>query len=382
MLSTMFQSSTLKHLGTLCFLGFAIASAQEGQPVVHVDNSVTFRLATDRDGDVYVSGSWTNGKHKMLKDSIGFHYTTPPLASDMYRYNFEVDGVVLNDPSNMLRIRDVSTGFGYFITHGEQAALYRAGDVPHGTVAKRWYDSPTLQMTRRMTVYTPFGYENTTERFPVLYLLHGMGGDEEAWPTLGRAAQILDNLMAQGKIKPMIVVMPNGHVGNAAALGEGQYGTAFRADAGSGKMEESFADVIRFVESNYRTVGEKRARAIAGLSMGGSHSLFTAAHLNDHFDYIGLFSAAFRMNGKADSPVFAHFDENLVRQRDNGYKLYWIAMGKEDFLYQTGEEYRKKLDGIGMEYTYRESEGGHTWSNWRLYLSEFLPLLFQSEINP
>ncbi len=373
-----------------CFFSFSTLFAQENirdsqrtlqSPLVHSDNSVTFRLTIQREGDVYVVGNWPNGRAKMLKDSISFYYTTAPLGSDLYMYNFEMDGAMINDPLNLYRIRDVGSRFNYFMTHGDQAQLYQVNDVPHGTVAKRWYDSPTLQMIRRMTVYTPPGYENTKEKFPVLYLLHGMGGDEEAWPSLGRATQILDNLIAQRKIKPMIVVMPNGHVSNTAAPGEsskGQYVVQSRTpDVGTGQMEESFIDIIQFVESNYRVIKKKDARAIAGLSMGGSHSLFTAAYLNNHFDYIGLFSAAFRMNNNIQNPVFDQFDKNLIRQRDNGYKLYWIGMGKEDFLYHTGEEYRKKLDSIGMKYTYRESDGGHTWSNWRLYLSEFLPLLFQ-----
>jgi len=382
------MKKSISLLSFLCCYGlFAVAQENIGQnspailsPVVHEDNSVTIRLARPLRGEVYVTGNWNPRKAKMTEDSLGFYYTTPPLSSDLYMYNIEVDGLVLNDPLNVYTIRDVANNFNYFITGGEQASLYQVQDVPHGTVAKRWYDSPTLNMTRRMTVYTPPMYEQSTEEFPVLYLLHGMGGDEEAWPTLGRATQILDNLIATGKITPMIVVMPNGHVSNTAAPGEsskGQYPIHFRTpDVGTGKMEESFTDIIDFVESNYRVKKEKQSRAIAGLSMGGSHTLFTAAHLNDHFDYVGLFSAAFRMNDQVHSPVFDKFDENLVKQRDNGYQLYWIGMGKEDFLYQTGEEYRKKLDAIGMKYTYRESEGGHTWSNWRIYLTEFLPMLF------
>src|SRR5690606_12862989 len=292
-----------------CFFSFSTLFAQENirdsqrtlqSPLVHSDNSVTFRLTIQREGDVYVVGNWPNGRAKMLKDSISFYYTTAPLGSDLYMYNFEMDGAMINDPLNLYRIRDVGSRFNYFMTHGDQAQLYQVNDVPHGTVAKRWYDPPTLQMIRRMTVYTPPGYENTKEKFPVLYLLHGMGGDEEAWPSLGRATQILDNLIAQRKIKPMIVVMPNGHVSNTAAPGEsskGQYVVQSRTpDVGTGQMEESFIDIIQFVESNYRVIKKKDARAIAGLSMGGSHSLFTAAYLNNHFDYIGLFSAAFRMN--------------------------------------------------------------------------------------
>ncbi|SFT04601.1 alpha/beta hydrolase-fold protein [Sphingobacterium wenxiniae] len=382
-----------KSISIVLSLGFwavGTAQAQENiggnktvvqSPVVHEDNAVTIRLAAKTQGEVYVIGNWmSGGKEKMLRDSLGLYYTTPSLSSDLYMYNLEMDGVVVNDPLNVYIVRDVANTFNYFLTKGAQADFYQIQDVPHGTVAKRWYDSPTLGMTRRMTVYTPAGYEQSEKALPVLYLLHGMGGDEEAWATLGRATQILDNMIAQGKVKPMIVVMPNGHVSNAAAPGEsakGQYPiNFFTPDVGSGKMEESFMDIVQFVESNYRVKKEKSTRAIAGLSMGGSHTLFTSAYLNNHFDYVGLFSAAFRMNDKVQSPVFSNFEQNLAKQRDNGYKLYWIGMGKEDFLYKVGEDYRKRLDAIGMKYTYRESEGGHTWSNWRLYLTEFLPLLF------
>lgn len=356
-------------------------------PEVHPDNSVTFRVYAPQANALYVVGNWMErdangkgGKMAMTKEGYYWTYTSPALPSDLFLYTIEVDGATLNDPLNVYQIRDVSNIFNYFVTKGEQADIYQVQDVAHGTLAKRWYDSPTLGSNRRMTVYTPPGYEAGKDKYPVLYLLHGMGGDEEAWPTLGRVAPILDNLIAKGTIKPMIVIMPNGHVSNRAAPGEsskGQYPIDFfTPDVGTGKMEESFKDIIAFVEDNYRVRKEKKSRAIAGLSMGGSHSLFIAAYMPDTFDYVGLFSAAFRMNDKAKSPVFDRFDENLEMQRDNGIKLYWIAMGKDDFLYKTSKQYRDKLDEINMKYVYRESEGGHTWSNWRLYLTEFLPQLF------
>jgi len=357
-------------------------------PEVHADNKVTFRIFAPQAQKLSIVGNWMdrnafggNGKQAMQKEGSYWSYTTEALPSDLFLYQIDIDGAVLNDPLNVYQVRDVSNTFNYFLTGGEQAALYKVQDVPHGTIAKRWYESPTLGSTRRLSVYTPPGYEAGKTKYPVLYLLHGMGGDEEAWPSLGRAAQILDNMIASGKIKPMLVVMPNGHVSNTAAPGEssrGQYPIDFfTPDVGSGKMEESFADIIGFIENNYRVKKQKSARAIAGLSMGGSHTLFISSYLPNTFDYIGLFSAAFRMNEKAENAVFRDFDKNLKRQKDNGYRLYWIGMGKEDFLYKTGEQYRKMLDNIQMKYTYRESEGGHTWTNWRLYLTEFLPQLFQ-----
>lgn len=356
-------------------------------PEVHADNTVTFRFFAPQAKQVSLLGNWMDrdatgkgGRQPMHKDGNYWSYTSTALPSDLFLYNIDVDGATINDPLNVYQVRDVSNTFNYFLTGGDQSALYQVQDVPHGTLSKLWYASKTLNMTRRMTVYTPPGYEEGKINYPVLYLLHGMGGDEDAWPTLGRVSEILDNLIAANKIKPMLVVMPNGHVSNTAAPGEsskGQYPIEFfTPDVGSGKMEESFQDIVNFVESHYRVKKSKASRALAGLSMGGSHTLFISAHMANTFDYVGLFSAAFRMGEKTKSPVYENFDNNLVKQRDQGYKLYWIGMGKDDFLYKTGEQYRKKLDDIGMKYTYRESEGGHTWTNWRMYLTEFLPLLF------
>jgi len=318
----------------------------------------------------------------MTKDEKGiWSYATKPLDSDLYSYSFLVDGLKTTDPNNVYLIRDVASVFNVFIVGGGKADLYKVNKVPHGTVARRWYDSPGNSLTRRITIYTPFGYESSKEKYPVLYLLHGMGGDEEAWIALGRTSQILDNLIAQGKAKPMIVVMTNGNVAQEAAPGEsslGMYKPTFQLpNTMDGKFEETFTDVIKFVESNYRVKAEKSGRAIAGLSMGGYHSLHISRYYPNTFDYVGLFSAAVMPDAKVTSKVYADIDGTLNIQMKNGYKLYWIGIGKSDFLFKFNEEYRAKLDKMGMKYVYRESEGGHTWTNWRVYLSEFTPLLFK-----
>jgi enterochelin esterase family protein len=253
--------------------------------------------------------------------------------------------------------------------------------VPHGSVTRRWYDSPGNDKLRRITIYTPPGYESSKDKYPVLYLLHGMGGDEEAWIALGRTAQILDNLIAQGKAKPMIVVMPNGNVAQEAAPGESSLGyykpTMQLPNTMDGKYEETFSDIIKFVESNYRVKADKANRAVSGLSMGGYHSLHISRYYPNTFDYVGLFSAAIMPNDQVKSKVYDNFDSTLEAQMKNGLKLYWIGIGKTDFLYKTNTEFREKLDKIGMKYTYVETEGGHVWTNWRVYLSQFAPLLFQ-----
>jgi enterochelin esterase family protein len=236
-------------------------------------------------------------------------------------------------------------------------------------------------MDRRITIYTPPGYETSKDKFPILYLLHGAGGDEEAWMALGRLSQIMDNLIAQGKAKPMIVVMPNGNVIETAAPGEGHegfYKPEFMVPRTmNGEYEEAFPDIIKFVESNYRVKADKANRAIAGLSMGGFHSLHVSRYYPNTFDYVGLFSAAILPDQKVDSKVYKNIDETLKAQMNNGYKLYWISIGNKDFLYKGNEEYRATLDKMGMKYKYVESGGGHVWTNWRDYLSEFAPLLFQ-----
>jgi len=357
-------------------------------PEVNADNTVTFRFMAPDAGEVRITGDWmpaqgwTPGSELMKKEEKGlWTYTTAALPSDLYSYSFTVDGARCNDPNNVYMIRDVASVTNVFITGGGKGDLYKVNSVPHGSVTRRWYNSPSLGQDRRITIYTPPGYEKSSESYPVLYLLHGMGGDEEAWINLGRTSQILDNLIAQGRAKPMIVVMPNGNVAQEAAPGEsslGFYKPAMQLpNTMDGKYEETFKDIIQFVESSYRVVPEKSARAIAGLSMGGFHSLHISRFYPQTFGYIGLFSAAILADEKVTSKVYENFDETLNLQMTNGYKLYWIGIGKTDFLYKYNQEFRKKLDDIKMPYEYRESEGGHTWTNWRVYLSEFVPKLFK-----
>jgi enterochelin esterase family protein len=208
-----------------------------------------------------------------------------------------------------------------------------------------------------------------------------MGGDEEAWISLGRTAQILDNLIAAGEAEPMIVVMPNGNVHQQAAPGqsaEGFYQPTMRLPRTmDGEMEQTFPDIIRFTESTFRVKTGKESRAIAGLSMGGFHSLHISRYHENMFDYVGLFSPAIMPNENVTSPVYDDFEQSLNQQNENGYELYWIAIGKDDFLMDAVEEYRDRLDRIQMTYEYMETEGGHTWKNWRQYITEFVPRLFK-----
>ncbi|MCD7915607.1 MAG: esterase [Tannerellaceae bacterium] len=366
-------------------------------PEIHPDHTVTFRLLAPKAIKVQVIGDFLPtqptetpygtfdlpGVAELTEGEGGlWSYTTPePLASELYSYSFIVDGLKINDPNNVYQIRDVASVTNVFIIGGGRADLYQVSDVPHGTVARRWYNSPTLGKNRRLTIYTPPGYETSGKSYPVFYLLHGMGGDEEAWIALGRTAQILDNLIAQGKAKPMIVVMTNGNVYQQAAPGEAAAGmykpTMQLPNTMEGSMEESFLDVVKFIDANYRTVKKKSGRAIAGLSMGGFHSLHISKQYPDLFDYVGLFSAAIMPGEEVQSPIYDHMEQKLKTQFDKKPKLYWIAIGKTDFLYQANVDYRKLLDEKGYPYTYYENEDGHIWKNWRIYLTEFVPMLFK-----
>ena len=362
-------------------------------PEIHDNNTVTFRFKAPKAVRVQLTGDFlpvqknakfeTPGIVDLKEGQEGvWEYTTPePLKPELYSYSFIVDGLRMNDPANVYLIRDVSTLTNVFIIGGDRADFYKVNPVPHGTVSRIWYDSPALGLERRMTVYTPAGYETSGKRYPVLYLLHGMGGDEEAWISLGRTAQILDNLIAQGKAKPMIVVMPNGNASQEAAPGESSRGmvppTMQLPKTMEGSYEQAFPEIVKFIDKNYRTIKSKSGRAIAGLSMGGFHSLHISKQYPDMFNYIGLFSAAIMPNKEVSSPIYENMERKLKVQFDKNPALYWIAIGKTDFLYKANEEYRKLLDEKGYKYTYYESDEGHIWKNWRIYLTEFVPMLFR-----
>ena len=354
-------------------------------PEIHENNTVTFRLRAPKAVKVQVMGDCIpKGVADLVENKEGvWEYTTPEaLKPELYGYSFLVDGLKMNDPSNVYMIRDVNTITNVFIIGGERADFYKVNDVPHGTVSKGWYDSPSLGMDRPLPIYTPAGYETSGKRYPVFYLLHGMGGDENAWSELGRATQILDNLIAQGKAEPMIVVMTNGNAALEAAPGESSLGwnaqpTFQLPKTMEGSFETHFPEVVKFVDKNYRTKANKKNRAIAGLSMGGFHSLHISKQYPDMFNYVGLFSAAIMPGKNATSPIYQDMEKKLATQFAKKPALYWIAIGKTDFLYKANVEYRKLLDEKGYPYEYFENEDGHIWRNWRIYLTEFVPRLFK-----
>ena len=377
-------------------------------PEVNANHTVTFRLKAPNAQKVQVTGDFlapktidtpmgkydAPGVADMTKDEKGvWTFTSQMLSPELYSYNLLLDGVKIVDPGSVYITRDITSETNIFILSdkkGDCGDLYTVNEVPHGNVSKVWYDSPTLKMQRRMTIYTPAGYDKGKD-YPVLYLLHGAGGDEDAWTTLGRAQHILDNLIATGKAKPMVVVMTNGNPNCQAAPGEwsaGQYIPSFYGYQGAkpaATMDESFPDVMNYVESHYKVAKDKAHRAICGLSMGGGHSFDISRRFPTKFDYIGLFSAGLHVGTTGDvrSDFYKHLQGNEEAKKQlatlfkNKPKLYWIGMGKTDFLYKSSADLRRYFDEKGYKYTYLETEGGHIWRNWRVYLTEFAQKIFK-----
>ncbi len=377
-------------------------------PVVHADGTVTFNVYAPKAVKVEVTGDFLPPVRQEVpgfgtveqpgvaplvegKDGV-WTYTTAKLSPELYSYTFNIDGMEgLKDPANVYVNRDIVSFSNIFIVSekaGDKGDLYRVNEVRHGNVSKVWYDSPTLKMQRRMTVYTPAGYDRG-KQYPVMYLLHGAGGDENAWSELGRAAQIMDNLIATGKAKPMIVVMPNGNTDCQAAPGEwsrGMYQPSFMGSLQQkavATMDESFMDIVNYVESHYKVAKGKKNRAVCGLSMGGGHSFAIAKRFPTVFDYVGLFSAGLHIGGDRSKSFYESLqaDKDVQQQLARLFAakpaLYWIAIGKTDFLYQQNADLRRYLDEQGYRYTYLETDGGHIWRNWRIYLTEFAQLIFK-----
>ena len=337
-------------------------------------DSVTFRLKADYATVVKLSGSWMpnpyGGTNDMVRGENNVWSVKIALpAPEIYTYNFVVDGVAVNDPQNIYVQRDGTRYLPMLIVPGERTENYGEA-TQHGTVSHPWYDSKLLGYSRRLTVYTPYGYEaNPKKKYPVLYLLHGAGGDEEAWISMGRTAQILDNLIEKGLAEPMIVVMPNGNPGQQAArtLGIPEKQMNWRAPEFQNVYVRSLCEeIVPFIEKNFRAIAKPASRAIAGLSMGGGHTISASILYPEMFDYICPLSAA----GQASA-------EQIAALKKAGVKLYFLACGDADFLFQGSQQLDKTLTEQGLDHVYFVSDGGHTWSNWRLYLNTFAPKLFK-----
>ena len=358
------------------------------QPVISPEiqgDSVTFRFRADYATYVKLSGSWMANPYgdsiDMTRGANNVWSVKLPLPSpEIYTYNFVVDGVSVNDPQNILVQRDGTRFLNMLLVPGERTANYVEANQ-RGTVSHPWYDSKVLGINRRLTVYTPYGYENNPKKkYPVLYLLHGVGGDEEAWISMGRTAQILDNLIEKGLAEPMIVVMPNGNANQQAAVTLNiptkpqQYDRNAmqslpepeRTRAMNSYVVSLCEEIVPFIEKNYRVIAKPEARAIAGLSMGGGHTISASNLYPQMFDYICPLSAA----GSATA-------EQVATLKKAGVKLYFLACGDADFLFEGSKTLDKTLTEQGLDHIFYVSDGGHVWANWRLYLNTFAPMLFK-----
>ena len=376
------------HLLLLTMMAMALAANAQGfmappvnSPDISKDGAVTFKVkAPEADTVKLVIDTRMDTLMRRQADGT-WTITLRDLEPDLYMYHYTIDGVKVLDSDNAHVLRDVKNVMNTFVLDPQDDCPMAVHDVPHGELRAVWYDSPTLGMKRRMMVYLPAGYELSRQKYPVLYLLHGSGGDETVWLEQGRAAQILDNLIADGKAEPMIVIMPNGNVDEQAASGmtpeDNVQPTFAHKQWMEGTFETSFNDIVRWVDANYRTRAAKRYRAIAGLSMGGYHSLYISANQPEDFNYVGLFSAAIGRMDQGKSKIYDNLEEKLVAQFKQRPRLYWMGIGKDDFLYRDNAEFRKMLDKHRLRYTYHESGAGHEWANWRDYLVIFSQLLFK-----
>lgn len=349
---------------------------QFNSPVVEADNKITFKVHSPNAQAVTINGSWMGyGQSVALvkgADSV-WSATIGPLEPSMYHYNFFIDGVSAIDPKNALALRDGVRYASMLLVPGDGSTLFQLNDVAHGALSLVWYNSPTLNLQRRMYVYTPPGYDNSTDKYPVLYLLHGAGGDEDAWTSLGRANYILDNLIAEGKAKPMIVVMTNGNAFQTSSLHTAPNAPEITRETYAkyaGLFERSLVnDVVPYIEKNYRVKANKESRAIAGLSMGGMHTITASIENPGKFGYIGVFSSGIFQPKPDDEAKFTAL-------KNSGVVKYWVACGKEDFVMQSNKRLLEMLNKTGIQHEYFENAGGHTWANWRTYLSMFAPMLF------
>ncbi|HKS36111.1 MAG TPA: alpha/beta hydrolase-fold protein [Verrucomicrobiae bacterium] len=339
-------------------------------PEIHADRTVTFRVRAPKATEASVSGEWPGGTKAMTKDDQGvWSVTLGPLAPELYGYGFTIDGFRTADPMNreVKPMRSPTTSI--LEVPGNTPLLHEFQDVPHGTVRSHSYHSKSLGRLRHLRVYTPPGYDEGRSRYPVLYLFHGSGDNEGTWTVLGRAHWILDNLIAQKKAKPMIIVMTDGHAASLQTTGMpspdmiSRNVTDFERDL--------LEDVLPFVEANYRVRKDAASRAIAGLSMGGGQSLTIGLNHAELFGWVGGFSSFVRNPETAAAKALT--DPATTNKK---LKLLWIACGKDDRLIENARELSGLLKTKNIRHEFLETEGNHSWPVWRRYLADFVPLLF------
>ncbi len=358
---------------------------QVTSPEVTPDHHIVFRILAPeaqsvalRAGDIPGMGqgggaTFTKGENGVWEATIG------PIAPGAYRYTFVVDGVAVIDPRNP-SVSESNTNV-WSLVDVPGAAFMDTRRVPHGAVSSITYYSTALGRFRRMHVYTPPGYEmGSTEKYPVFYLLHGAGDCDDSWTSVGRAGFILDNLIADHQARPMVVVMPAGHT-SRAGFGRG------RGAAGGPPPRDEFyddfvTDIMPYVAAHYRVLTDRAHTAIAGLSMGGSQTLNIAFSKLDHFAYIGVFSSGAVLGTRGGGSGMETWEKSHQADLDNpalkdGTKLVWFSTGADDGLLPASKATVSMLEAHGFDARFTESPGAHTWINWRNYLDEFAPQLFQ-----
>lgn len=383
---------------TAVLLGSAAMSAQElgsfmfgsrpKSPEITAEG-VTFRFTAPKARKVQVSASWLGynpAGTDMTQGPDGVWSVTLALPSpDLYTYTFVVDGVSTLDPANVFVQRDGSRYMNGLLVEGGYADLYKESSRP-GNLEQAWYYSAENDMTRRLYVYTPYGYDrnNRKVRYPVLYLLHGGGGDEDAWSTLGRTCQILDNLIAQGKARPMLVVMPNGNPDQYAAQT-----LMIEKKAEVRKYASMFdnytsltADIVPFIEKNYNVIASRKGRAVAGLSMGGGQSFFIAFRNVDKFSSVGIFSSGLIGSAAIGGKPFdaEELVPGLISEpaKFNKFDVIYLSCGEQDGRIDGMKDFRDQLNGLGYHgVVWEQCPGNHEWKVWRRNLSSFVQLIFK-----
>ena len=316
--------------------------------------------------NVGVNVQFVRGVQAMTKGEDGvWSVTLGPAEPDIYEYSFVVDGLTVSDQANAWVKVWQGTTKNLVEVGGDEPVFFEEQDVPHGTVNFHRYRSKSLGVTRGLYVHTPAGYETSGKtKYPVLYLLHGMGDTEDAWTVIGRANVIADNLIAKGKAEPMLIVMPYGHTPKAPAdvRSIGRY-AAFEKDL--------IEDVVSYIEKSYRVKTDRWNRAIAGLSMGGGQSLTVGLGNRDLFGWVGAYSSAIP-RGEGLDGLLAE-----PKSMNEQLGLLWIGCGKNDFLFEANTKFIERLKTDDIKHVAHISEGGHEWRVWRRYLNEFVPLLFR-----
>jgi enterochelin esterase-like enzyme len=355
-------------------------SAQDGQPApivspeISSDHRVTFRLRAPNAKEVFLAREGAE-RTAMQKDDQGvWAVTTDPLEPKIYGYSFVADGVRLLDPNNHLLVPNLLNPQNMVVVPGPSPMPWEDADIPHGDVHHRYYHSGIVGDNRDYFVYTPPGYDARAKKtYPVLYLLHGFSDDASGWTAVGRANLILDTLIAQGKAKPMVVVMPLGYGAPeiVSRTGPGFRDTGLRQRNFDRFRDALFNEVMPAVEKDFRVAKDRDSRAITGLSMGGAESLLTGLNALDRFAWVGAFSSGGL--GEDYSTVFPSLDEKANAK----LHLLWIACGTEDRLIEPNRKFIEWLKSKQIHVTQIETPGTHSWMVWRNNLVNFAPLLFQ-----